>query len=101
MGRIKKTAKNIAVGYISNIVAALLGFILRTVFIMRLDKTLLGVNGLYSSILNLLSLADLGIGTAFNYSLYGPMARGEIETIKSYMKVYKKAYDVIARLLEG
>ena len=91
MGRVKRAAKNIAVGYISNIATAVLGFVLRTVFIMRLNETLLGVNSLYSNVLSMLSLAELGIGTAMNYSLYGPMARGETETIKSYMQLYRKA----------
>lgn len=101
MGRVKRAAKNIAVGYISNIATALLGFVLRTVFIMRLSDTLLGVNSLYSNILNMLSLAELGIGTAMNYSLYGPMARGETEKIKSYMQLYKKAYRIIAAVIAG
>ena len=99
MGRVKRAAKNIAVGYISNMATAILGFVLRTVFIMRLSDTLLGVNSLYSNILSMLSLAELGIGTAMNYSLYGPMARGEIEKIKSYMQLYKKAYRIIAAVI--
>lgn len=41
-------------------------------------------------------MAELGIGTALNFSLYGPVARGEKETIKSYMQMYRKAYHVIA-----
>jgi O-antigen/teichoic acid export membrane protein len=99
MGRVKRAAKNIAVGYISNIATAVLGFVLRTVFIMRLNETLLGVNSLYSNILSMLSLAELGIGTAMNYSLYGPMARGETEIIKSYMQLYRKAYRAIAAVI--
>lgn len=73
-----------------------MGFVLRTVFIMKLDETLLGVNGLYTGILTMLSLAELGIGTALNYSLYAPVAKGDIEKIKSYMLFYKKAYLAIA-----
>ena len=45
MSRIRYTAKNIAFGYASNIITALLGFVARKVFIMRLSGTLLGVNG--------------------------------------------------------
>lgn len=54
----------------------LLNFILRQVFITHLGDTLLGVQDLYSEILTMLSLAELGVGTALNYSLYGPVARG-------------------------
>ena len=95
MGRIQQTTKNIAFGYIGNISSTVLGFILRTVFIMRLDETLLGVNGLYTGVLSMLSMAELGIGTALNYSLYAPMARKDYEKLKSYMLLYKKSYRII------
>ena len=96
MSRIRYTAKNIAFGYMSNIITALLGFVARKVFIMRLSGTLLGVNGFYTGILSALSLAELGIGTALNFSLYKPVAEGDTDKIKSYMALYKKAYRIIA-----
>ncbi|MCH4191051.1 MAG: polysaccharide biosynthesis protein [Butyrivibrio sp.] len=96
MSRIRYTAKNIAFGYMSNIITALLGFVARKVFIMRLSGTLLGVNGFYTGILSALSLAELGIGTALNFSLYKPVAEGDTEKIKSYMALYRKAYRIIA-----
>ncbi len=95
MGRIQQTTKNIAFGYIGNISSTVLGFVLRTVFIMKLDSTLLGVNGLYTGVLSMLSMAELGIGTALNYSLYAPMARKDYEKLKSYMLLYKKSYRII------
>ncbi|MCQ2548439.1 MAG: polysaccharide biosynthesis protein [Lachnospiraceae bacterium] len=101
MGRIQHAAKNIAFGYIGNITSTVLGFVVRTVFILRLDETLLGVNGLYSGVLTMLSLAELGIGTALNYSLYAPVARKDYEKIKSYMLFYKKAYRIIACIVAG
>lgn len=96
MGRVKYATKNIAFGWIGNIATLLLGALLRQVFIQRLGDTLLGVNDYYTSILTVLSLAELGIGTAFNYSLYAPVARNDYEKIKSYMLLYKKAYHTIA-----
>lgn len=99
MSRIQNAAKNIAFGYIGNISSTVLGFVLRTVFIMKLDATLLGVNGLYTGVLTMLSLAELGIGTALNYSLYAPVARKDYEKIKSYMLFYKKTYRVIAGIV--
>lgn len=94
--RSQYTAKNILFGYIGNVVTAILGFVLRTVFIYKLGKTLLGVNGLYTSILTVLSLADLGLGTAMNYILYELVSKKDIPKIKVYMEFYKKAYRVIA-----
>lgn len=99
MGRIQKAGKNIIFGYISNLVILLVNFIQRTVFIYVLGKTLSGVNGVYTDVLSVLSLTELGIGTALNYSLYKPVAEHNLEKIKSYMRFYKKAYLTIAGVI--
>lgn len=99
MGRIQKAGKNIIFGYISNLVILLVNFIQRTVFIYVLGRTLSGVNGVYTDVLSVLSLTELGIGTALNYSLYKPVAEHDIEKIKSYMRFYKKAYLTIAGVI--
>lgn len=91
--------KNIVFGYIGNLSSTVLGFILRTVFIQKLDETLLGVNGLYTGVLSLLSMAELGIGTALNFSLYAPVAQKNYDRIKSYMHFYKKAYRIIGLIV--
>lgn len=77
----------------------MVNFIKRTVFIYVLGRTLLGVNGVYTDVLSVLSLTELGIGTALNYSLYKPVAEGNREKIKSYMRFYKKAYLTIAGVI--
>lgn len=99
MGRVQSAAKNIAFGQIGNFITQILGFILRTVFISHLGDTLNGINALYTSILSVLSMAELGVGTALNYSLYKPVATGDVEKIKSYMQLYKKAYRTIGMVI--
>lgn len=96
MSRIDNATRNIKYGYIAKLVQLVLGFISRTVFIYTLGVTFLGVNGLYTNVLGVLSLAELGIGSAMNYSLYKPVATGDLEKIKSLMNLYKRAYRVIA-----
>ncbi|HEY5588465.1 MAG TPA: polysaccharide biosynthesis protein, partial [Candidatus Paceibacterota bacterium] len=64
-----------------------------------LGTTYLGVNGLFTNVLGVLSFAELGIGTAMNYSLYKPVAENNIEQIKSLMDFYKRAYRVIALIV--
>ena len=99
MGRVKAATRNIIFGYIGNLTTQLLGFVLRTVFIAHLGRTLNGINALYTGILSVLSMAELGVGTALNYSLYKPVAEKNIEKIKSYMLLYKKAYRVIGMVI--
>ena len=95
MGRVQSAVKNIIFGQVGNLITQILNFILRTVFIDYLGDTLNGVNALYTNILSVLSLAELGIGTALNYSLYKPAADKNYEKIKSYMQLYKQAYRII------
>ena len=75
--RLKMTAKNAFWSYISMVVSLLLQFVSRTVFIYYLGEGYLGINGLFSNILGVLSFAELGIGTAINFSLYKPVAEND------------------------
>ena len=96
MSRVKSATRNIAFGYVGQVATAIMSFVLRTVFIMRLNEQLLGINSTYTNVLSILNMAELGIGTALNFSLYAPVAKGETEKIKSYMQMYRKAYHYIA-----
>lgn len=68
--RSENTARNIGVGAVRQVVTLLLAFAVRTVFVRRLGADYTGVNGLYSNILAMLSLAELGVGNVLAYSLY-------------------------------
>ena len=97
--RLTMTARNAFWSYFSMLVSMAIQFVSRTVFIHYLGKDYLGINGLFSSILGVLSFAELGIGTAMNFSLYKPVAEGNTEKIKSYMYCYKWAYRAIAGII--
>ncbi|MCM1461034.1 MAG: hypothetical protein NC088_12985 [Bacteroides sp.] len=77
------------------LITLLVSFVSRTVFIHMLSTEYLGLNGLFSNILNFLSLAELGVGSAINYALYKPLKNKDIEKIKQIMGLYKKLYIVI------
>lgn len=94
--RSKNSIKNIISSFASNILVNILKFICRLIFVRVISEVYLGVNGLLSNVLGLLALAELGIGTAINYSLYKPIAENDVNKIKSLMKFYKKAYRIIA-----
>lgn len=99
MGRIENAERNIFFGTLGNLCSILLGLISRTVFIKTLGITYLGVNGLYSNILSVLSLAELGISTAMNYSLYKPIVANDKEKLKTIMQLYKIVYRIIAIII--
>ena len=70
-------------------------FLVRFIFVKSLPIEYLGINGLFTNLLGILSLAELGIGPAIVYSLYQPLATKDIATIKSLMRLFKKAYIAI------
>ena len=65
-------------------------FISRTIFIRFLGIEYLGLNGLFTNILSMLSLAELGVGTSIIFSLYKPLQQEDTATIKALMHLYKK-----------
>lgn len=79
-------------GYAFTMILQLVG---RRVFLMKLSSEYLGLSGLFYSILSMLALSELGIGTAIIYAMYKPVADDNKEKIKSLMALYKKLYTSI------
>ena len=74
MSRTSSMIKNVSWSFIGQGLGILASFIVRIVFIRMLSSTYLGLDGLFSNILTILSLSELGVGTAITYSLYRPIA---------------------------
>lgn len=90
--RIKNSVITMITGGLRQFLAIILTFVSRTVFINILGAEYLGLNGLFSNILQILSLSELGIGTAISFYLYKPVAEHDTERIKSVMRFYKLCY---------
>lgn len=93
--RFLNSVKNFFVGIGGNIITLILGFVSRYLFLMILNVEYLGVSGLFSSILTMLSFAELGIGTAIVYSLYKPLAEKNEREILVIMQFFRKVYTII------
>lgn len=94
--RTSNSIKNSLSSLISNIVAILIGFIAQALFIKILNAEYLGLNGLFTNILTMLSLFELGIGNAIVFYMYKPLANDDYNQIKTLMNFYKKSYLIIA-----
>lgn len=94
--RVVKTQRNVVMSILQKVVFILITFISRIIFVRILDESYLGINGLFSNILSILSVADLGMGTAMMYSLYKPIAEHDIKKISSLISFFKKIYLGIA-----
>lgn len=98
-GRTKKSIINISSALIGQTLAILFGFVTRMVFVNQLGDVYLGINGLFTSIVGLLTLAELGIGESINYKLYKPLAENNVDQLKSIMKLYRKVYWIIGSVI--
>ena len=93
--RTQKSIKNTATALAEQVVYNVLSFVCRTIFIQTLGKTYLGFSGLFSDILTLLSLAELGMGTAIIYSMYKPAADMDYPKLTGLLNLYKKVYTTL------
>ncbi len=93
--RIEHAKRNITGGLVYQVILMVFMFVTRTVIVYALGSLYLGLNSLYASILHVLSLAELGFGSAVTFSMYEPMARGDQDTICALLKLYRKIYRII------
>lgn len=94
--RTKNSIRNITFSFGYQVLVLILGFINRTIFIKILGVNYLGISGLFSDILSMLSLADLGFGVALTYSMYKPLAENDYRRLAGLTNLYKKVYRIIA-----
>lgn len=99
--RTKALLKNGMIILIVQLLSYGMDFVCRWAFIANLSMDYVGVKGLFSNTLELLSLTELGLGTVIVYSLYAPLAAGDKRKILALLQFYKKAYLAIACLVGG
>ena len=95
----KKPLVNSAFSLLASVVNILVSFFAQRVFLHLLNAEYLGLNGLFSNIISMLAIFELGIGSAITFSLYRPIAKNDITTIRALMNFYKKAYRIIMAIV--
>jgi len=99
--RTSRSAKNALAGIVNKIIGIAAPFLLRTIMIQKLGVEYLGLNSLFSSVLQMLSLTEMGFGNAVIFSMYKPMADGNTELINALLKFYKRIYRLIGVIVLG
>ncbi|WP_407854975.1 lipopolysaccharide biosynthesis protein [Enterococcus hailinensis] len=97
--RTSRSIINSSVAMITQIITLILQFVMQTIFIHTLGATYLGINGLFTNVLSILSFAELGIGNAITYSLYKPLAVNDKAKIQLLMNFFRKAYNTIGLII--
>lgn len=99
MGRTRRAFVNIIWGFIEKIITLICPFIIRTIMIYKLGNEYLGLNGLFTSILQVLSLAELGFGDAIVFSMYKPIIENDNKMLSALLNLYKKVYRIIGMVI--
>lgn len=97
--RTGNTLKNVFAAWGGQAIYAIGSFAVRAVLISQLAQVFVGLESLFSSILTILSLADLGFGSAIVFALYEPLAKGDKEAVKSLMRLFKRVYITIGAVI--
>lgn len=99
MSRTENALRNGITGFINKMIVMLIPFVLRTVLIHKLGVEYLGLNNLFTSILQVLNVTELGFNSAIVFSMYKPIAQKDEKTINALMNFYKKVYRVIGVII--
>ena len=94
--RIQNAKRNIVTSVVNKLIIMLSNFIMRTVLIRYLGEVYLGLDSLFVSILQILSLSELGMSSAMVYVMYKPLAENDTPTICALLNLYRKVYRYIA-----
>ncbi len=97
--RTSNSIRNIIIAVGCQILSALLGFATKTVFLKLLGDTYNGILGFFANVVSVLSLSELGIGTAITFALYKPIAENDVCRLQSLMRFYKRIYAFIALIV--
>lgn len=95
LSRTENSIRNIFWGVISKFVMLFFPFIIRTILIKSLGADYLGLNSLFTSILTVLNLAELGFSSAVVFNMYKPIAENDADTVCALMAYYRKVYHII------
>lgn len=93
--RLENSARNVTIAWLGQLFYVLCNFITRGVFAAELSSDYLGLENLFTSVLTILSLAELGVGSAIVFSLYRPLADDDREKVRSLMRLFRRAYTTI------
>ncbi|WP_367566853.1 lipopolysaccharide biosynthesis protein [Lacrimispora sp.] len=96
MQRTKRSFFNVIVTLVTNVVILLTAFMVQRILISTMGSDYNGINGLFTSIISMMSLTDMGIGSAIIYHLYRPAATSDYNTIRSLLRFYRNSYMAIS-----
>lgn len=91
----RKSILIVSVSIVSKLILLAAALFVRRLLIQRLGNDINGLNSLFSSIIGMLGVAELGIGRAITFSMYSPIIKDNKQQVAALYCLYKKWYLII------
>lgn len=99
MNRTKNATRNVFFGMMLKVYQIIVPFLMRTAMIYIMGVEYLGLNSLFTSVLQVLNMAELGVGSAMIYSIYKPIADNNEQEICALLRLYRRYYRIIGLVI--
>ena len=97
----KRSVLNVGVALLSKVILLITALFVRRLLIQYIGNTVNGLNSLYASIIGVLSVAELGVGSAITFSMYSPIISGDKRKVAALYCLYRKLYRIIGAVILG
>lgn len=91
--------KNVRLALVCQVITLITNFVVRRLIVSFLSPEYLSVGGLFTNIMTVLSLAELGVGTSITFSLFKPLNEGDEGKLRALMRLFRRAYTVIGTVV--
>ncbi|WP_029201378.1 lipopolysaccharide biosynthesis protein [Oribacterium sp. NK2B42] len=95
----RRSIINISTSIVSHTVLLIIAIFVRCLLIQYIGNDVNGLSSLYTSIIGMLAVAELGIGRAIVYSMYSPIVDGDQRAVTALFNLYKKLYRIIGGII--
>lgn len=99
--KLQQSTRNVVVNVATKMIMMLLPFAIRSVMIYTLGNLYLGLDSLFSSVLSVLSLSELGFSAAVVYAMYKPVAQNDDKKVRALLTFYRKVYRIVGCVILG
>ena len=95
----KKSILNVGISIVSRVVLLFVAIVVRRLLIQYIGNDVNGLNSLFTDIIGMLAVAELGVGRAIVYSMYSPIVNGDKKKLAGLFNLYKKLYQIIGAVI--
>lgn len=101
LARTKNTMRNTAWGAVYRMVTLLGPFAVKTIIIRKLGLEYSGLNSLFTSILTVLNLANLGFSSALVFTMYRAIVDDDRDALCAMLRFYRRVYRIVGLVILG